>query len=370
MKKKIGIIGVTGSVGSQGLDVVLANHNMFEVVFVTAHVNKDGLLKAANKLNVKKYFLTNEKDSSAKIIDTIVDNNIDIVLFAGSGVDALPLVYNIINTKTDIALANKESIVTAGSIIMDTACKNGVKIIPVDSEHSAIFQCLMGQNKKDVYKIVLTASGGPFRFRPKDAFSYIHSSEALKHPNWSMGSKITIDSATLMNKGLELIEAKYLFDVSSDMLETVIHPESIIHSYVSFKDGSSIAQMGLPSMKTPIAFALGYPDRIFSQVEPVNLWQEKSITFYKPDLSKFKCLDIALKVLKTESNALMTAMNTANEQAVFGFLNGSISFNVIADVIEEVVGQTKLSNAQTIEEAIYNIKESAHLTEQVLKSFV
>ena len=335
-KKKIGIIGVTGSVGSSGVKVVSANSDLFETVFVTAHKNVQGLENAKNLLNAKYTVLTSSPDSHRQILDIINKEMVDIVLFAAAGVSVVRLVYDIVKNGTHIALANKESIVTAGNLIINEAKNNGAKILPVDSEHSAIFQCLLGQQKQYVSKITLTASGGPFRYRPKEAFDYINKEEALKHPNWSMGSKITVDSASMMNKGLELIEAKFLFDIKSEKLDVVIHPESIIHSYITFTDGSTIAQLGMPDMKTPIAVALGYPDRINSTVNSVNMWEQKSLTFFKPDLHKFKCLKIAIDVLKTDSNALMTAMNAANEQAVYAFLKEKIMFKDIPNIIEEV----------------------------------
>ncbi len=365
-KKKIGIIGVTGSVGSSGVEVVVANSDLFETVFITAHQNIKGLEKVKNLLNAKYSLLTSKQESHKKILDIINKESVDIVLFAAAGVSAVRLVYDIVQNGTHIALANKESIVTAGSLIINEAKNNGAKILPVDSEHSAIFQCLLGQRKQYISKITLTASGGPFRYRPKEAFEYIKREEALKHPNWSMGSKITIDSASMMNKGLELIEARFLFDVEPDKLDVIIHPESIIHSYITFKDGSTIAQLGMPDMKTPIAVALGYPERILSTVNPVNMWEQKSLTFFAPDLQRFKCLKIAMDILKTDSNAMMTAMNAANELAVHAFLNEKITFQDIPNLIELVLGKANLHDAQTIEEAEENIIKSQILAEEII----
>lgn len=354
-KKRIGIIGATGSVGSAGVEVVNANKDMFETIFVTAHSNENKMLEIKDKLHAKYSILTSKDGSYNDIISIINNESVDIVLFAAAGVSCVKLVYDIIHNGTNIALANKESIVTAGRIIMDEAKSKGVKILPVDSEHSAIFQCLMGQRKQYLSKITLTASGGPFRSRPDDAFEYINITEALKHPNWNMGAKITVDSATMMNKGLELIEARFLFDVKASQLDVVIHPESIIHSYITFNDGSTIAQMGKPDMKTPIAVALGYPERISSLVEPVNLFEQKSLTFSKPDLEKFKCLKTALDVLEKDSNGLMTAMNAANEEAVKSFLKGNISFQDIPYVINDVLSKADITDAQSIDEAVENI---------------
>lgn len=363
-KKKIGIIGVTGSVGSSGAEVVTANSDLFETVFVTAHQNAEKLETAKNMLNAKYAVLTSKEGSHQEILDIIEKEMVDIVLFAAAGVSVVRLVYDIVKSGTHIALANKESIVTAGSLIIKTAKNNGAKILPVDSEHSAIFQCLLGQRKQFVSKITLTASGGPFRYRPQDAFDYIKLEEALKHPNWSMGSKITIDSASMMNKGLELIEARFLFDVEPDKLDVIIHPESVVHSYITFTDGSTIAQLGMPDMKTPIAVALGYPDRIHSTVAPIDMWEQKSLTFFKPDLQKFKCLKIALDVLHTDSNGLMTAMNAANEQAVHAFLNGKIVFKDIPNIIEEVLSKVDIQDAKNIDEAEENIIRYQKLAEE------
>lgn len=369
IKKKIGIIGVTGSVGTSGLQVVATNSDIFETIFVTAHNNKKGLEVAKNKLNAKYSILTSDEDSSKKIIDIINQEGVDIVLFAASGVSVVKLVYDIVHNGTHIALANKESIVTAGKIIIEEASMQGVKVLPVDSEHSAILQCLMGQRKQYVSKITLTASGGPFRYRPGDAFEYINLQEALNHPNWSMGAKITIDSATMMNKGLELIEARYLFDIKADKLDVTIHPESVVHSYVTFTDGSTIAQLGLPNMKTPIAVALAFPERINSDVPPVNLFEEKSLTFFKPDLNKFKCLKTAIDVLNTDSSSLMTAMNAANEEAVQTFIKGRITFQDIPFVIENVLSKAENKYVESIEEAVENINKYQLLAKEELKKY-
>lgn len=369
MKKRIGIIGATGSVGSQAVEVILGNSDLFETVFVTAHSRVDKLNEIKSRLGAKYSIITSDKSSWNDIINIINDESVDLVLFSASGVDVVGLVYKIVRNGTNIALANKESIVTAGAVIMEEAKSRGVKVIPVDSEHSAIFQCLSGQKKQYVDRITLTASGGPFRKRPGDAFDYVNIDEAMKHPSWSMGSKITVDSATMMNKGLELIEAKYLFDVESSKLEAVIHPECIIHSLVTFSDGVSIAQMGLPDMKTPISFALGYPERINSCVKSADLCSLGSLSFFKVDEEKFKCYKIAKDVLNSGSNGLMTAMNAANEVAVKAFLEGLIQFNDIWRVIDDVLSKTDCKNAREISEAEENIKKAAVLADETVKRF-
>lgn len=357
-KKRIGIIGVTGSVGSQAAEVAALNSDLFEVVFVTAHTNKEKLAFYADKLKTCYNIITSEPGGVEMLNDVLKGEHPDIVLHAASGVEAVESVYYVVSNGINIALANKESIVTAGDIIKEAAESSGSKIVPVDSEHSAIFQCLRGHPKKYVDKIVLTASGGPFRKHSADSLSHIEPADALKHPNWSMGKKISVDSATMMNKGLELIEAKYLFDVEPEKLDVIIHPESIIHSYVSFIDGSVIAQMGLPSMKVPIAYALGFPERIESGIKPPDFQKIGTISFENPDLTRFKCLEIAKKVLNSRSNALMTAMNAANEVAVYCFLNHEISFTDIAKVVEIAVSECSLKNATEISEAAINNKQA------------
>lgn len=357
-KKRIGIIGVTGSVGSQAAEVAALNSDLFEVVFVTAHNNKEKLAFYAEKLKTCYNILTSANGGVEMLNDVLKGEHPDIVLHAASGVSAVESVYYVVNNGINIALANKESIVTAGDIIKEAAESSGSKIVPVDSEHSAIFQCLRGQPKKYVDKIVLTASGGPFRKHTADSLSKVDPSDALKHPNWSMGKKISVDSATMMNKGLELIEAKYLFDVEPEKLDVIIHPESIIHSYVSFIDGSVIAQMGIPSMKVPIAYALAFPERIESGINPPDFPLIGSLSFEKPDLTRFKCLEIAKRVLNSRSNALMTAMNAANEAAVYSFLNHEISFTDIATIVEIAVSECPLKNATEISEAAANNKQA------------
>ena len=351
-KKLVGIIGSTGSVGRQAVDVILANRDMFEVVFLACHSNRNLLFNQLEQLKGGYGIITSE--SSSTLTDLLDGEQIDVVLHAAGGVGGIKPAYEVVSRGIDIALANKESIVTAGAIITETADEKGSKIIPVDSEHSAIFQCLMGQRKKNLSSVTLTASGGPFRKRPKDAMDSVSVEEALSHPNWSMGRKITVDSATMMNKGLELIEAKYLFDVPCDMLNVVIHPESMIHSYVTFCDGSVIAQLGMPNMKVPISFALGFPERIESTVQPPDLAALGRLTFEKPDLKRFPCLAIAIKVLQSGSNALMTAMNSANEAAVQAFLNKEISFSAIARTVEETLSKITFKDATCIDEACLN----------------
>jgi 1-deoxy-D-xylulose-5-phosphate reductoisomerase len=349
MKKKIGIVGSTGSIGRQAVDVILKNKDKFDVVFLSCNTNSEEIIKQIKVVKPKFAIILSGKINEdfidgTKILKTFDDlvsiirgENLDLILSAAVGFAGIRPTYEAIKSGIDVALANKESIVSGGKILMRLAKEKNVKIIPVDSEHSAIFQCLMGQDKKKVHSITLTASGGPFIKRPDDSLSFVSVEETLKHPNWDMGAKITVDSATMMNKGLELIEAKYLFDVEPDMLNVVIHPQSIIHSFVSFIDGSTIAQMGYPDMKTPISFALGFPERIDAGVNAVDLAKIATLSFYEPDLNKYRCLNIAMKVMKSGSNVLMVVMNAANEVAVELFLKKRIRFTDIPDIVEKTV---------------------------------
>ncbi|MEC9007068.1 MAG: 1-deoxy-D-xylulose-5-phosphate reductoisomerase, partial [Candidatus Neomarinimicrobiota bacterium] len=258
---------------------------------------------------------------------------------------------NALKSKVDVALSNKESLVMAGNIINDIKNNSGAKIFPVDSEHSAIWQCLAGESMEDVNKIILTGSGGPFRTLDRSKFSSITPEQALKHPNWDMGNKITIDSATMMNKGLEVIEAFWLFDISKEMIEIIIHPESIIHSMVEFKDKSIKAQLGLPDMKIPIQYALTFPNHPQSSWKELSLTEIKSLTFEKPDYKKFPCMRLAFDVLEKEGSA-PAVLNVANEQAVYRFLKNEISFNEISHIIEMACDQHNYISQPTLDDLL------------------
>jgi len=362
MIKKVGIVGSTGSIGRQAVDVILRNKGAFEVVFLSCNSNIQELQKQIALLKPKFAIVLDgnkeiKKIDNTKILHTISDllslistQEIDLLLSAAVGFSGIRPTYEAIKSGIDVALANKESIVSGGKILTYLAKNTGSKIIPVDSEHSAIYQCLMGNDKDKVASITLTASGGPFIKRPDDSLSFVSVEETLKHPNWSMGAKITVDSATMMNKGLELIEAKYLFDVPAEILNVVIHPQSIIHSVVSYIDGSTIAQLGYPDMRTPISFALGFPERVNSGVNTIDLAKISNLTFYEPDFNKYKCLKIAVDVLKSGSNVLMIAMNAANEIAVELFLKRKIKFTDIADIVEKTVYSFAEKEVSDIEE--------------------
>ncbi|MGE4466048.1 1-deoxy-D-xylulose-5-phosphate reductoisomerase [Sphaerochaeta sp.] len=372
--KRIGIIGSTGSIGRQALDVISRNTEKFEVVFISCNGNLE-LLKQQGAQCGAKYLcstgitcegvLCGEND-----ILRILDNErIDMVLLAAVGAAGTVYAYETVKRGITLALANKESIVASGRILFDAARRSGAKILPVDSEHSAIFQCLQGQDKRFLDRVTLTASGGAFRNTPADALEYVTLEQALRHPNWSMGSKITVDSATMMNKGLELIEARYLFDIEPSMLSVVIHPQSVVHSFVSFKDGSLIAQMGEPDMRTPIAYAMAYPERIESGVKPIDLARVGSLTFFEPDIKKYPCLGIAVEVLKKDSNAPMIVMNAANEVAVAEFIGGQIEYRDIADVISAVLDVCSPSEPEEIADVLSADAMAREASEKVIKRF-
>lgn len=355
MAKRIGIVGSTGSIGTQALDVVRLNRDKYEVVFLSCNNNIKLLKEQAEEFSPKYICTTGDVTIDGalngfdELIKLIRDVDVDMILSAAVGAAGILPAYETVCRGVDLALANKESIVSAGRLILGKAVETGSSIIPVDSEHSAIFQCLSGQKKEHLNSIVLTASGGAFRDTPVDALGYMTKKEALKHPNWDMGAKITVDSATMMNKGLELIEARFLFDVAPDMLDVVIHPQSVIHSYVTFKDGSMIAQMGDPDMRTPISYAMAYPERIVSGVTPLDMAAVGQLTFKKPELDKYLCLKIALEVLKKDDSSPMIVMNAANEIAVDAFMMGKLKYLSISGLISDTLGKCTFDEPTSVE---------------------
>lgn len=367
--KKISILGSTGSIGKQTLDVVRENSDKFEVVAISANSSVDLLLEQIVEFK-PKYVAVYQDVSYKKLKDSIpsgIDievlcgmeglkaistlDEIDILLTAVVGMIGLVPTIAAIEKGIDIALANKETLVTAGKLVMDLAQKNGVKILPVDSEHSAIFQSLQGENSKNIDKVILTASGGPFRGKKREDLINITKNEALKHPNWSMGRKISIDSSTLMNKGLEVIEAKWLFDVEYNKIDVVVHPQSIIHSMVQFDDSSVIAQLGCPDMKLPIQYALGYPDRISNSYERIDFAKITTLTFENADLDTFPCLNLAYKCLEL-GGTYSAALNSANEILVNEFLEDKIEFYDIPYFIEKVLESHKSIENATLEDIL------------------
>ena len=352
--KNLTILGSTGSIGTNALKIVEMFPNHFSIKALTAKQNISRLAKQIKQFRPEIAAVFDAsgaralaemlpKDTPLKILygasgyrEAAVCNLSDTVVTAVVGAAGLIPTIAAIEAGKDIALANKETLVMAGEIVMKLAADKGVRILPVDSEHSAIFQCLMGQRKKDLDKILITASGGPFLERAKDTFPTIKPEDALKHPNWQMGKKITIDSATLMNKGLEVIEAKHLFQVGMEKIQVVIHPQSIIHSMVAYRDGSIIAQLGIPEMKGAIAFALSYPERLpLLQLLP-DFDAIGKFTFKKPDLKKFVCLDLAMQACRTGAT-LPAVLNAANEIAVESFLAYRLPFDKIPEVIQQTM---------------------------------
>ena len=382
MKKGVAILGSTGSIGVQALGVISEQEELFRVEVLTANENSDLLINQAKKYKPNSVVIVNEKKyqkvyselnplnikvyAGSESLNQIVDSDeIDIVLTALVGYSGLLPTINAIKNRKKIALANKETLVVAGSLIKNLCEENSTEIIPVDSEHSAIFQCLAGEESNPIEKIFLTASGGPFKGKKLDDLKNITKKQALKHPNWSMGAKITIDSATLMNKGLEVIEAKWLFDLSKEQIEVVVHPQSIIHSAVQFQDGSIKAQLGLPDMKLPIQYALGFPKRLSNRFERFSFFDYPNLTFEKPDLETFKNLALAYKAMEKGGNS-PCILNAANEIAVSAFLNDKIGFLNMADLIDNCLEKINFVKNPSLEELIESDLETRNLATNYL----
>jgi 1-deoxy-D-xylulose-5-phosphate reductoisomerase len=381
-KKHIAILGSTGSIGTQSLEVVDAHPERFVVEVLTANNNSNLLIQQAIKYkpnivvitNQEKYKEVNEAlfDLGIKVyagqqsLEEVVENeNIDIVLTALVGYSGLKPTIRAIKSGKNIALANKETLVVAGDLITKLCQQYGVQIYPVDSEHSAIFQCLVGENFNPIEKIYLTASGGPFRGRKRNELLNITREQALKHPNWEMGAKITIDSASMMNKGLEVIEAKWLFDLKEDQIEVVVHPQSIIHSAVQYTDGSVIAQIGVPDMKLPIQYALGFPERLENNFKRFSFFDYPELTFEKPDMETFRNLQLAFNAMDKGGNS-PCVLNAANEIVVDAFLNNRIGFLSMSDVIENCMEKITFVKNPTIEDYVNTDRETRILANELL----
>ena len=367
--KKIGILGSTGSIGTQTLQVINSFKQDFEIIYLTANNNVELLIKQSLQYKPKYVCIVNESkvrqlteklsNLNCKIIsgregllEIASCNEIDICVNALVGSPGMEPTVNSLKAGIDVALSNKESMVMAGEYINKLKIKNNCSIYPVDSEHSAIWQCLRGEDFQEVRKLILTGSGGPFLKRDLRSFENITISEALNHPNWTMGKKITIDSATMMNKGLEVIEAKWLFDISPEKIDIIVHPQSIIHSMVEFIDGSIKAQLGTPNMKIPIQYALTYPKHFKSDWEELNLAKIGSLTFEKPNTKKFKCIELAYNAMNA-GNSFSVVLNVANDNTVNAFLNQKIKFNDIAKLNELAMEKhpvTAVNDLETIEE--------------------
>ncbi len=384
MKKRIAVLGSTGSIGTQALNVIEKNPEKFEVEVLTANRNADLLIEQASRFKPKhvviaddnKYNTVKEALAGLPIVvhaggDSINHvaglDHIDIVLIAMVGFAGLSPTISAVRAGKDIALANKETLVVAGKQVTELAKKNKVHIYPVDSEHSAIFQCLAGENSNTVEKVYLTASGGPFRGMPYHKLEKVTKEQALAHPNWNMGSKVTIDSATLMNKGLEVIEAKWLFGLEPSQIEVIVHPQSIIHSIVQFKDGSMKAQMGLPDMHLPIQYALGYPERITSDLPRFNFYDYPGLTFEKPDFKVFRNLDLAYRSISKGGN-MPCILNAANEAAVEAFLKDKLKFLKIPEIIEGTMNKVTFIPDPALEDYSRSDTEARIIANQLIES--
>ena len=373
-KKHIAILGSTGSIGTQALEVIAANPDLFVVEVISANSNSALLIEQALKFKPNAVVIVDEnkyqevydalsmkdvkvyagKESLSQVVEM---DSIDMVLTALVGYSGLRPTISAIKAKKNIALANKETLVVAGSLITDLAKENGVSILPVDSEHSAIFQCLVGEFHNPIEKIYLTASGGPFRGWNKGDLLKVSKEQALKHPNWEMGAKITIDSASLMNKGLEVIEAKWLFGLKPEQIDVIVHPQSIIHSIVQFTDGSMKAQMGLPDMKLPIQYALAYPQRIVSDFPRFNFMDYPSLTFEKADTDTFRNLSLAYKAMHKGGN-MACVLNAANEVVVDAFLKDKIGFLEMSDIIESCMEKSTFVGNPAYDDFVSSDEES------------
>jgi 1-deoxy-D-xylulose-5-phosphate reductoisomerase len=380
--KRLAIFGSTGSIGTQALEVVSDNKNMFSVEILTAQTNSELLIKQA-KIHSPNIVVIGDETKYKQVSDALADTDIkvfageksiedvagmdcyDVMLAAIVGFAGLKPTLKAIENKKVIALANKETLVVAGDIVIAKAIENNVPIIPVDSEHSAIFQCLVGEQKNKIEKIILTASGGPFRGRKPNYLVNVKRDHALQHPNWNMGAKITIDSATLMNKGLEMIEAKWLFNLTPAQIEVVIHPQSIIHSMIQFEDGSIKAQMGLPDMKLPIQYALGFPQRIPNQFPRLDFKKHEQLTFEQPDTRTFRNLALATEALNKGGN-MPCIMNAANEIAVWAFLKNMIGFLDMMAVVEQTMQKATYIEKPTLQEYFDSDTEARDIAASIM----
>lgn len=381
-KKQIAILGSTGSIGTQALEVIADNATLFEVYALTANNNIDLLIQQARKFMPEMVAIGNEKlysqlkDALADLPIKVFAGNdsiaqvaemqpIDIVLTAMVGYAGLKPTMNAIRAGKKIALANKETLVVAGELIYELANQHKSAILPVDSEHSAIFQCLVGEGNNPIEKLILTASGGPFRTKSMHELEHVTSAQALKHPNWDMGAKITIDSASLMNKGFEIIEAKWLFGVTPDQIEVVVHPQSIIHSMVQFADGSIKAQLGMPDMKLPIQYAFTYPDRLKTNFPRFDFNLCSQFTFEQPDLERFRNLGFAYYAMERGGN-MPCVLNAANEIVVAAFLKDKIGFLQMSDIIETVMAKAEFVAKPTYEDYVKTDERVRILTNELI----
>ena len=383
-RKKIAILGSTGSIGSQTLDVVRQHPDRFEVKVITAGSNAALLAEQAREFSVPHAVICNEskygevRDALAgtatevhagigAACDLVTGDDVDIVVASMVGFSGLRPTLAAIRAGKDIALANKETLVAAGSVVMAEAKRCGVKILPVDSEHSAIFQCLQGAQGNALLRIHLTASGGPFRTWSRERIESAGKDLALQHPNWNMGAKITIDSATMMNKGFEVMEAKWLFGVEPAQIRVVVHPQSVIHSMVEFRDGAVIAQLGTPDMRLPIALALSYPERLELEGKRLSFSELKDLTFEEPDLERFPCLQLAFDAIGRGGN-IPCALNAANEAAVAAYLQDRIGFYDIPETLSRVMDAVPMISHPTLDQIFATHEQAWQLAQNILSA--
>ncbi|MBS1579937.1 MAG: 1-deoxy-D-xylulose-5-phosphate reductoisomerase [Bacteroidetes bacterium] len=381
--KRIAIFGSTGSIGTQALEVIAENSNLFSVAILTAQNNADLLIKQALQFNPQIVVIGDEKKyqtvkealanttitvtaGEAAITEAAATDIYDMMLAAIVGYAGLKPTLKAIENGKAIALANKETLVVAGDIVMKKALEKRVPIIPVDSEHSAIFQCLVGEGRNKIEKIILTASGGPFLGRKPNFLVNVKRDHALQHPNWSMGAKISIDSSTLMNKGLEMIEAKWLFNLQPNQVQVVVHPQSIIHSMIQFEDGSIKAQMGLPDMKLPIQYAMAFPQRLANNFKRYDFKKPNALTFEEPDLKTFRNLSLAIDALHKGGN-LPCVMNAANEIAVFAFLRNRIGFLDMTELIERTMNKIPFIEKPTLKDYFDSDGEARNFAASIIQ---
>jgi 1-deoxy-D-xylulose-5-phosphate reductoisomerase len=386
LKKRIAILGSTGSIGTQTLEVVDAYPDVYQVEVLTAMNNAELLIQQALKYSPNAVVIANDEKYSevadalahtdikvfagdSSLIDIVEMESIDIVMMALVGYSGLKPTYNAIKHRKPIALSNKEVLVVGGELITALSIENNVPIFPVDSEHSAIFQCLTGEFHNPIEKLILTASGGPFRGKSKEFLESVTVEQALNHPNWNMGNKVTIDSASLMNKGLEVIEAHWLFQVPVENIEVLVHPQSVIHSMVQYCDGSIKAQLGVPDMKLPIMYSLSYPNRLPSPFPRLSFDDYTSLTFEKPDRTVFRNLDIAYKSIALGGNT-PCIMNAANEIAVDAFLNKKIGFLQLSDIIEHTIQKVGFIAKPTMDDYFETDKESRIIAKQLINQSI
>ncbi len=382
-KKGIAILGATGSIGTQALDVIRAFPTKFEAIVLTCGSNATLLVKQALEFKPKAVVVTDSLQYSyvqdalkghdiavllgeAGLVEVVLYEEVNVVLNAIVGSAGLKPTVKAIQSKKDIALANKETLVVAGELIMALVKEYGVRMLPVDSEHSAIFQCLAGEEHNPIEKIYITASGGPFRGKKRADLLAVTKAEALKHPNWSMGAKITIDSASLMNKGLEVIEAKWLFNLSIDQVDVIVHPQSIVHSLVQFQDGSMKAQMGVPDMKLPIQYALTYPARFENSFERFNFMDYPTLSFEKADMETFRNLALAYESLRAGGNR-SCVLNAANEVVVDAFLKDQVGFLEMSDIIEQTLGKVEFIATPTLDDYLETDRVARLITKEIIK---